>query len=124
MMIILVSTILDGDGNGAKGDYGCDVKKRDGTEYFEIKNSENTMNYDSAKSVERKLLSTLTTKHSKAYLVLINTKYEDKIGLKMDKRINIINGRRYYEILTNDKYFYDKLIKLLNYVGKHFKATP
>jgi len=96
---------------------GCDVIKEDGTEVWEWKNKENTMNHDAKKSVFKKLNDNASN-GKKAYLVFVNA------WTKMKKQDNfeILSGKEAYKMLSGRESFYTDLMDTLQVIFQNYKT--
>jgi hypothetical protein len=99
---------------------GTDVRRTDDSAFFEIKNRDNTMNADSAKSVVRKLTA-LTDTGKGATLVLINSEKKTLPRFKAPEAVEVVSGRAMYARLSGRVTFHDDLIRTL---GETFKRFP
>jgi len=98
---------------------GCDVQKLDGSEIWEFKNRDNTMNSSSAESVVAKLVAEVT-KGKKAFLVLINCEKKTVPRLGAPASVTVLNGRQAYEYLSKRPTFFDDLQATLGYTFAHY----
>jgi hypothetical protein len=87
---------------------GCDVQKSDGSEIWEFKNRDNTMNSSSAESVMAKLAAE-AAKGKKAFLVLVNCEKKTVPRLGAPASVTVLNGRQAYEYLSKRPTFFDDL---------------
>ena len=99
---------------------GTDVRKTDDTEFFEVKNRDNTMNSGSADSVIRKLVK-LTEEGKMATLVMINSARKTLPRFKAPASVKVMSGKQVYAHLSGRDTFYDDLVKTL---GETFKRFP
>jgi len=101
--------------------FGCDLRKKDDTEYWEIKNRENTMNSNSAAKVAQNFEQAL--KHSKkCYLVYVNSTKLNLPRFNISSQVNILNGRNAYNLMAGRDNFYDDLVDTFTYASKNFKT--
>ena len=98
---------------------GCDVQKLDGSEIWEFKNRDNTMNSSSAESVVAKLAAE-AAKGKKAFLVLINCEKKTVPRLGAPASVTVLNGRQAYEYLSKRASFFDDLQATLAYTFAHY----
>ena len=99
----------------------CDVRSKDESEYLEIKNNENTMNSDSAKSVIKKLVD-MTQKGKSAILILVNSESRTTPRFGAPPEIEVLNGKKGYAHLSGRENFYDDLLETIDYTFKTFKT--
>jgi hypothetical protein len=100
---------------------GCDVRKLDDSEYFEIKNRENTITGGSSMIVVDKLVK-VHNSGKKAVLVYINV-WSPRLHLTgLPDYIEIWNGKKMYEYLSGRESFFNDLIDTLAYIFKHYKT--
>jgi hypothetical protein len=99
---------------------GTDVRKTDDTEFYEVKNRDNTMNSGSADSVIRKLTK-LTEEGKIASLVMINSARKTLPRFKAPAAVKVLSGKQVYAYLSGRDTFYDDLVKTL---GETFKRFP
>jgi len=99
---------------------GTDVRKTDDTEFYEVKNRDNTMNSGSADSVIRKLTK-LTEEGKIATLVMINSARKTLPRFKAPAAVKVLSGKQVYAYLSGRDTFYDDLVKTL---GETFKRFP
>jgi hypothetical protein len=99
----------------------CDVRSKDESEYLEIKNNENTMNSDSAKSVIKKLID-MTQKGKHAILILVNSDSRTTPRFGAPPEIDVLNGKKGYAHLSGRENFYDDLLDTIEYTFKTFKT--
>ena len=98
---------------------GCDVQKIDGSEIWEFKNRDNTMNSSSAESVVAKLVAEVA-KGKKAFLVLVNCEKKTVPRLGAPASVTVFNGRQAYEYLSKRPSFFDDLQATLAYTFAHY----
>lgn len=98
---------------------GCDVQKLDGSEIWEFKNRDNTMNSGSAESVVAKLVAEIA-KGKKAFLVLVNCEKKTVPRLGAPASVTVLNGRQAYEYLSKRPTFFDDLQATLGYTFAHY----
>jgi hypothetical protein len=99
---------------------GTDVRKLDDSEFFEVKNRDNTMNSGSADSVIRKLTK-LTEAGKGATLVMINTEKKKLPRFKAPPEVKVMSGKQVYALLSGrDRFFTD----LLETLEETFKRYP
>lgn len=91
---------------------GTDVRRLDDSEFFEVKNRDNTLNSDSAKSVVKKLQK-LADIGSQPFLVFINTakKRVPRFGASDD--IKVMSGKEVYTYLSGRDTFYSDLLSTI-----------
>jgi hypothetical protein len=99
----------------------CDVRSKDETEYIEVKNNDNTMNSDSAKSVIGKLFD-MIQKGKHAILILVNSLSPTTPRFGAHPEIEVMNGKKGYAHLSGREDFYDDLLETLDYTFKNFKT--
>jgi len=99
---------------------GCDVQKIDGTEIWEWKNRDNTMNSGAAASVMSKLTKA-SAKSTKAYLVLVNCEKKTVPRLGAPESITVLTGRQAYAQLSGRAEFFDDLNATLDHT---FRTYP
>jgi hypothetical protein len=99
----------------------CDVRSKDETEYIEVKNNDNTMNSDSAKSVIKKL-NDIIEKGKHAILILVNSVSRITPRFGAPPEIEVLNGRNGYAHLSGREKFYDDLLETIEYTFKNFKT--
>ena len=99
---------------------GTDVRKKDNTEFLEVKNRDNTMNADSAKSVVHKLTK-LVNDGKRAILVLVNSNKKTLPRFKAPAAVRVINGKQAYTYLSGRDSFYDDLLATL---AETFRRYP
>jgi hypothetical protein len=100
---------------------GCDIRKLDDSEFFEVKNRDNTMNSSSGKTVVDKLVL-LANKGKKAVLVEVNCKNDRVSRFGAPPEVFVWNGRRTYEYLSGRETFYDDLLKTLKHTFNVYKT--
>ena len=100
---------------------GCDVMKKDGTEYQEWKNRDNTMNSSSGSAVIGKLQA-LAAKGKKAVLVEVNCPKGKVCRFGAPPNIEVLNGQQAYARVSGRETFFDDLNTTLAYVFKTFKT--
>jgi hypothetical protein len=91
---------------------GCDVMKTDGTEVWEIKNRDNTMNSGSAKTVIDKLIVQKNLGR-RAVLVLINCEKKTPPRFGAPTSIEVLTGQQAYAQLSGREDFFSDLNKTL-----------
>jgi hypothetical protein len=99
---------------------GTDVRKLDDSEFFEVKNRDNTMNSGAAETVVRKLTK-LTEAGKGATLVLVNTEKKTIPRYKAPEAVRVLNGRQAYAALSGRESFFDDLVTTL---GETFTRFP
>lgn len=102
-------------------DTGCDVIKKDGTEIWEWKNRDNTMNSGSAKSVIEKLVKVVSS-GKKAFLVLVNSVKKKTPRFGAPPQVEVLDGRKAYAYLSGRDTFFDDLNSTLSYTFTNFKS--
>jgi len=100
---------------------GTDVKKSDDTEFFEVKNRDNTMNSGSGDSVIRKLAK-LADEGKRATLVMVNTTKKKVPRFKAPAAVHVVNGKDAYAYLSGRDSFFDDLVKTLDETFKRFPS--
>ena len=100
---------------------GCDVRKVDDTEFFEVKNRDITMNSSSAKTVVDKL-ARLAALGKKAVLVEINCRNGRVVRYGAPDSVQVWNGKKTYEYLTGRNTFYNDLLETLRITFLRFKT--
>lgn len=98
---------------------GTDVRKVDDTEFFEVKNRDNTMNSGSADSVIRKLTK-LTEDGKMATLVMINSAKKTLPRFKAPAAVKVMSGRQVYKHLSGRDTFYDDLLQTIRETFKRY----
>lgn len=99
----------------------CDVRSKDETEYIEVKNNNNTMNSDSAKSVIKKL-NDMIQRGKHAILILVNSTSRVTPRFGAPPEIEVLNGHKGYAHLSGREKFYDDLLETIKYTFKNFKS--
>lgn len=99
---------------------GCDVMKVDGTEVWEIKNRDNTMNSGSAKTVIDKLIVQKNA-GKRAVLVLVNCDRATPPRFGAPTGIDVLSGHRAYTELSGRTSFFSDLNKVLAATFSAFK---
>jgi len=99
---------------------GVDVKGKD-RDMIEVKNRDNTLNSDSAKSVIAKLEKLMDNGY-RAILVYINSDKKRLPRFKAPERITIVNGRQIYAYASGRETFYDDLMKTMEYTFRHYST--
>ena len=99
---------------------GCDVKKKDGSVYMEVKNRDNTMNSSSGKSVVEKL-AVLAAKGVRAILVEVNCPGGKVNRYGAPASVEVWNGRQAYEFLSGRPDFFDRLLHTLSETMRQHK---
>jgi Eco47II restriction endonuclease len=111
---------FDGYENLQQGDEsGCDVRKKDCSEYFEIKNRNNTMNSDSGKSVIVKLTK-LSNQGKLAVLVEINCPNDRVTRFGTHQQVQVWNGAKMYAYISGRPTFFSDLIDTLGEAFRRF----
>lgn len=100
---------------------GTDVRKVDDSEFFEVKNRDNTLNSSSGESVVRKLTK-IADEGKKSILVMINTEKKTLPRFKAPKSVDVMSGRQVYTYLSGRDTFYDDLIKTLGHTFTHYDS--
>lgn len=98
---------------------GCDVSNQTETEFWEVKNADNTMNSDSSKSVIRKLLHIASAGH-KACLVLVNCSKQTVPRFQAPESIEVISGCTAYARLSGRASFFDDLAQTIQECMRRF----
>lgn len=98
---------------------GTDVRKTDDSEFFEVKNRENTMNSGSAESVIRKLTK-LAEEGKKSVLVMVNATRKKLPRFKAPASVDVMSGSQVYSYLSKRDTFYEDLVKTLNETFKRY----
>jgi hypothetical protein len=88
---------------------GCDVMKRDGSEVWEFKNRDNTMNSSSAESVVGKLTKAAAS-GKKAYLVLVNCNKKSVPRFKAPEAVQVLTGKQAYAYMSGRESFWEDLM--------------
>lgn len=88
---------------------GTDVRKLDDTEFFEVKNRDNTMNSSSAESVVNKLQK-LADVGKQPFLVMINTEKARIPRFGASKEIKVMSGKDAYTYLSGRDTFFSDLV--------------
>lgn len=102
--------------------YGVDFKKKDDTEYWEIKNRDNTLNYNSAQTVAQNFKNALKEEgNTKCYLVYINCSKSSLPKYQIPHEVNILTGEQAYHQLSGRDNFYNDLLDTIDYVFHNFK---
>jgi len=99
----------------------CDVRSKDETEYIEVKNNDNTMNSDSAKSVVGKL-KVMIQKGKNAVLILVNSVSSTTPRFGAPPEIEVLNGKRGYAHLSGREDFHDDMLETIEYTFRNFKT--
>jgi hypothetical protein len=99
---------------------GCDVMKSDGSEVWEWKNRDNTMNSGSGKSVIDKLVA-VADSGKKPFLVLVNCVKKKVPRFGAPDSITVLNGRDAYAYLSGRDTFFADLNSTLSYTFTKFK---
>jgi len=99
---------------------GCDVMKVDGTEVWEIKNRDNTMNSGSAKTVIDKLIVQKNA-GKRAVLVLVNCDRATPPRFGAPTGIDVFTGQQAYKELSGREGFFSDLNKVLAATLSTFK---
>jgi hypothetical protein len=99
---------------------GCDVQKIDGSEIWEWKNRDNTMNSGSAATVMTKLTKA-SAKSMKPYLVLVNCEKKKVPRLGAPEPVTVLTGRQAYAQLSGRAEFFDDLNATLDHT---FRTYP
>lgn len=100
---------------------GTDVRKVDDSEFFEVKNRDNTMNSSSADSVIRKLTK-IADDGKKSILVMINTEKKTLPRFKAPRNVDVMSGKQAYAYLSTRDTFYDDLIKTLTHTFTNYDS--
>lgn len=90
-------------------------------EMIEVKNRDNTMNSDTAKSVIAKL-ETLANNGFRAILVFINSDKKTLPRFKASERITVVSGKQMYAHASGRESFYDDLMKTLEYTFQRYRT--
>ena len=98
---------------------GCDIINEHKRIIVEIKNADNTLNTSSSKSVNDKLIKQYNNGYE-VILVQVNTVKNNINKHNMDKRIKVMDGKSFYNLLFNNEKFYDNLIETFNYMYTTF----
>jgi hypothetical protein len=88
---------------------------------IEVKNRDNTMNSDTAKSVIAKL-ETLANNGFRAILVFINSDKKTLPRFKASERITVVSGKQMYAHASGRESFYDDLMKTLEYTFQRYRT--
>ncbi len=99
---------------------GCDVKRRDGSVFMEVKNRDNTMNSSSGKSVVDKL-ALLAARGVRAILVEVNCPGGKVNRYGAPASVEVWNGRQAYEFLSGRADFFDRLLHTLSETMRQHK---
>lgn len=106
----------------ANGDpSGCDVAKEDGSEIWEFKNRENTLNSKSA----RQTIQVLTRHHKngvRPFLVFVNSSKDKKTLPRFGapEHITVMNGQQAYAHISGRPDFFDDIRSTLAETFKRF----
>lgn len=100
---------------------GCDVRKLDDTEYFEVKNRDNTMNSSAAKTVVEKLIKK-AGEGKLAVLVEVNCTNDRVTRFGAPESVKVWNGRQAYKHFSGSETFFDRLIVTMCGTFDRFKT--
>jgi hypothetical protein len=100
---------------------GCDVARKDESEYWEIKNADNTLNSGGAKSVLANLNKVIASGKT-AGLVLINTTKKRLPRFGAQEAIIVIDGKDAYTRFSGRASFWDDLMATLKYTFAEYKT--
>jgi hypothetical protein len=98
---------------------GTDVGNFTVTVVIEVKNKDNTMNHDSAKSVIAKLTK-LADSGTTAILAMINSNKKRLPRFGAPKNVTVMNGRQIYAYLSGRESFIDDLLLTLEETFRRF----
>jgi hypothetical protein len=101
---------------------GCDVRKKDGTELFEVKNRQNTVKGSDGKHIINMLKNHKNAGVNLCAMVQINCPNGKVNRFGAPPEIVVWNGVQTYTHLSGRTSFFHDLLHTVNYISEHFKT--